>query len=90
MENVSKQRQNFISLPELGYDVLEFNFRKVHLHLTKEVSWNNCDKDSKNANALFNRRSRCRRVVVILKSLLVFFFMSLVTVPDVFVKVDSV
>ena len=30
-----KQRRNFISLSELGYRPLEFNFRKVRLHLTK-------------------------------------------------------
>ena len=40
----NKQRQNFISPPELGYDALEFNFRKVRLHLTEEVRWNSCDK----------------------------------------------
>ena len=33
----NKQRRNFLSLPELGYDALEFNFRRVRLHLTKEV-----------------------------------------------------
>ena len=33
MENVNKQRRNFISLSELGYGPLEFNLRRVCLHL---------------------------------------------------------
>ena len=33
MENVNKQRRNFISLSELGYGPLEFNFRRVRFHL---------------------------------------------------------
>ena len=35
MENVNKQQRNFISLSELGHGPLEFNFRRVCLHLTK-------------------------------------------------------
>ena len=35
MENVNKQRRNFISLSQLGYGPLEFNFTTVRLHLTK-------------------------------------------------------
>ena len=35
MEDVNKQRRNFISLSELGYGPLKFSFRRVHLHLTK-------------------------------------------------------
>ena len=35
MEDVNKQRRNFISLSELGYGPLKFSFRKVRLHLTK-------------------------------------------------------
>ena len=31
MENVNKQRRNIISLSELWYDPLEFNFRRVCL-----------------------------------------------------------
>ena len=45
MKNVNKQRRDFISLSELGFDALKFNFRRVRLHLTKEVGRNNCDKD---------------------------------------------
>ena len=33
-EEVHKRRRNFLSLSELGYGSLEFNFRRVHLHLT--------------------------------------------------------
>ena len=52
MENVNKQRRNFISLSELWYDPLEFNFRRVRL--TDKVSGRkNRDKDWKNANSLF-------------------------------------
>ena len=47
MEDVNKQRRNFISLSELGYGPLEFNFRRVRLHLTKKVGRNNHDKDRK-------------------------------------------
>ena len=36
MEDVNKQRRNFISLSELGYGPLKFSFRRVRLHLTKE------------------------------------------------------
>ena len=35
MQNVNKQRRNFISLSQLGYGPLEFNLRTVRLHLTK-------------------------------------------------------
>ena len=54
---------NFLSLSELGNCPLEFKFRRVHLHLTKSVGRNNRDKDWKNANSLFKRRSRCRHAV---------------------------
>ena len=37
MENINKQRQNLISLSELGYGPQEFNSRRVRLHLTKKV-----------------------------------------------------
>ena len=37
MEDVNKQRQNFISLSELGYGPLKFSFRRVRLVLTKYV-----------------------------------------------------
>ena len=71
MEDVNKLRRNFISLSVLGYGPKEFNSRRVRLHLTKYVGRNNCDKEQKNANSLFNRRSLCRRVVESdLKSLL--------------------
>ena len=35
MENVNKQRRNFISLSELEYSSLKFSFRRVRLQLTK-------------------------------------------------------
>ena len=35
MEDVNKQRRNFISLSELEYGPLKFSFRRVRLHLTK-------------------------------------------------------
>ena len=42
MEDVNKQRRNFISAPELdGYGHLKFSFSRVHLHLTKWVGRNN-------------------------------------------------
>ena len=63
IEDVNKQRRNFISLSELGYGHLKFSFRRVRPHLTKYVGRNNRYKDWKNANSLFKQRSRCRRVV---------------------------
>ena len=44
MENVNKQRRNFISLSEPGYGRLKFSFRRVRLHLTKLVGRNNLYK----------------------------------------------
>ena len=35
-----------------------FNFRRIHLHLTKLVTWSNRDEDWKNVNLLFQRRFR--------------------------------
>ena len=35
IEDVNKQRRNFISLSELGYGHLKFSFRRVRPHLTK-------------------------------------------------------
>ena len=52
MENVNKQRRNFISLSELWYDPLEFNFRRVRL-TDKVGGRKNREKDWKNANSLF-------------------------------------
>ena len=45
MEDVNKQRRNFISLFELGYGPLKFSFRRVRLQLTKLVGTNNRYKD---------------------------------------------
>ena len=45
MENVNKQRRNFISLSELEYGPLEFIFWRVRVHLIKLVGRNNRDKD---------------------------------------------
>ena len=33
MEDVNKQRQNFIFLSQLGYGHLKFSFRRIRLHL---------------------------------------------------------
>ena len=35
LEEVNKQQRNSISLSELGHGPLEFNFRRVCLHLAK-------------------------------------------------------
>ena len=35
MDNVNKQRRNFISLSETEYGPLEFKFGSVRVHLTK-------------------------------------------------------
>ena len=69
-EEVHKRRRNFLSLSELGYDSLEFNFRRVRLHLTKLVTWSNRDENWKNANSLFQRRFLCRLRPRILRSLM--------------------
>ena len=45
MEDVNKQRRNFISPSGLGYGPKEFNSKRVRLHLTKLVGRNNCDRD---------------------------------------------
>ena len=37
MEDVNKQRRNFISLSELGYGPLKFSFMRVRLVLTNYV-----------------------------------------------------
>ena len=37
MEDVNKQRRNFISLSELGYGPLKFSFMRVRLVLTQYV-----------------------------------------------------
>ena len=65
-----KRLRNFPPLSELGYGSYEFNFRRVHLHLTKLVTWSNRDEDWKNKNSLFQQRFRCRRRPRILRSLL--------------------
>ena len=64
MENVSKQRRNLISLSEPGNETFEFSFRRVRQDWTNfKVGKKNRYKYWKNANSLFKRRSRCRRVV---------------------------
>ena len=55
---------------ELGYGSSKFNFGRVHLLLTKLVTWGNRDEDWKNANSIFQRRFRCRRRPWTLKSLI--------------------
>ena len=44
-EGEHKRLRNFPPLSELGYGSYEFNFRRVHLHLTKLVTWSNRDED---------------------------------------------
>ena len=68
-EEVHKRRPNFLYFSELGYGSREFNFRRVHLHLSKLVTWSKRDEDWKNANSLFLCRLHCRRRPRILKSL---------------------
>ena len=52
----------YISLRrESLHDYDEVNLRRVHLHLTKLVTWSNGDEDWKNANSLFQRRFRSPR-----------------------------
>ena len=61
----------YISLRrESLHDYDEVNLRRVHLYLTKLVTWSNRDEDWKNANSLFQRRFLCRRRPRILRSLL--------------------
>ena len=38
--------------------------------MTKLVTWNNRDEDKKNANSLLQRRFRCHRLRLVLRSLL--------------------
>ena len=52
----------FFSLSELQWGCQEFGSKRVRLHLTKNASWNNPDRDWKNANSLFKWRFRCRRL----------------------------
>ena len=52
----------FFSLSELECGCQEFGSKRVRLHLTKNASWNNPDRDWKNANSLFKWRFRCRRL----------------------------
>ena len=37
MEDVNKQRRNFVSLSETGYGLLKFRFGRIRPHLTKWV-----------------------------------------------------
>ena len=37
MEDVNKQRRNFVSLSETGYGLLKFSFGRIRPHLTKWV-----------------------------------------------------
>ena len=36
---------NFLSLSELQYGSYKFGLKRVRLHLTKQLNWNNCGKD---------------------------------------------
>ena len=64
-EEVHKRRRNFLSISELGYGSQEFNFRSVHLHLTKLVTWSNRNEDWKNANSVFQSPSSDLKVPII-------------------------
>ena len=46
MENVNKQRRIFISLPEPEHGPLKYKFRRFRVHLTKQVSRDNRDKET--------------------------------------------
>ena len=65
MENVNRQRRNFISLSELGYPP-RFPWNSTSggfTYIWQRVGNNKHDKDWKNANSLFKRHSRCSRVI---------------------------
>ena len=70
VEDVNERWPNFLSLSELGYGCWEFSSRRVRLHLAKYVSWNNHDRDWKNANSLFKGLFRGRRRRGMLNSLI--------------------
>ena len=52
----------FFPLSELECGCQEFGSKRVRLYFTKNASWNNPDRDWKNANSLFKWRFRCRRL----------------------------
>ena len=63
-----------ISFPELSYNPLEFNSRKICQHLTNWTSWNNHNKVWSSATSLFkwrfgSRRRRCWLSSLLLNSL---------------------
>ena len=66
VEDINKQRRNFLFLSEIGYGPSESNSSWVHLSLTKEVGRKNRDKDWKSAfsenaraNAAFISVNQC-------------------------------
>ena len=69
-EDVNKARRNFSALFKLGCSSQGLNPRRVCLHLTKKMRWNNCDEYWKNGNSFFKRRFHCRRRPRILRSLM--------------------
>ena len=64
MEDVNKQRRNYISLSELRYGPLKFSFSRVRLHLTKYLGIRIIlIKTERTQIHFFKRRSRGGRIV---------------------------
>ena len=53
MENVNKQRRIFISLPEPEHGPLKYKFRRFLVHLAKQVSRDNRDKETERTQIHF-------------------------------------
>ena len=53
MENVNKQRRILISLPEPEHGPLKYKFRRFRVHLTKQVSRDNRDKETERSQIHF-------------------------------------
>ena len=62
VEDGNTRQQLSFSFPELWYSPLEFNFKNICQHLTKQTRWNKRDKVWSSANSLFNWRFRSRRL----------------------------
>ena len=60
MDNVNKQRRNFISLCELRHGPWPWNSASGGFAYIWQVGRNNRYKDWRNANSIFKQRSRCR------------------------------
>ena len=62
-EDINKRWQNFILFWNLNVVLRNSAPGRVHLHLTKQVSWNNRDKVWKNANSFWKRHFHCRCII---------------------------